>query len=297
AIRHNIATLAGAAPGAQVMAVVKGDAYGHGLLPVAREALASGADWLGAAQIADALALRQAGITAPLLTWLYTPGAPLDEAIGADIDLSVSAPWALQEVVRAAGVAGRTARIHLKVDTGMGRGGAFPDVWEELVQAAMGAQAAEAVQVVGVWSHLARADEVGHPSVAAQVEAFTRAVSVAEQAGAQVQVRHLANSAGTLTAPQTHFDLVRPGVATYGLTPAPQYRSAAEFGLIPAMRVEAEVMLVKHAGAGQGISYGHAYTTPAETTLAVLPLGYADGIPRHASNAGPVQVAGRTVPI
>lgn len=297
AIRANIATLAEAAPTAEVMAVVKADAYGHGLLPVARTALQAGATWLGVAQFSEALAIREAGITAPMLVWLYTPGAPLEQAVRADIDLSVSAGWALDEVVRAARSSGRTARIHLKIDTGMGRGGVFAQAWPDLVAAAMRAQAEGAVQVVGVWSHLARADEIGHPSIAAQVQAFTDAVHLAEAAGAQLLVRHLANSAGTLTAPQTHFDLVRPGIASYGLTPAPQYRSADGFGLVPAMRMESEVMLVKDAPADQGISYAHLYTTTEETRLAVIPLGYADGIPRHASNAGPVSVGGRTVPI
>src|SRR5690625_2294991 len=177
AIRSNIGTLRQAASGAQVMAVVKADAYGHGLLPVARAALQGGASWLGVAHLTDALTLRRAGITEPVLAWLYTPGAPLEEAIGARVDLSVSAPWALEDVAAAARSAGRSARIHLKVDTGMGRGGAFPDVWEELVTAAMRAQAEGAVQVVGVWSHLARADEVGHPVIATQIEAFTHAVA------------------------------------------------------------------------------------------------------------------------
>ncbi len=293
AIRANIATLRQAAPSAQVMAVVKADAYGHGLVPVSRAAVEGGAAWLGVAQLTDALTLRRAGITAPLLTWLYTPGAPLDRAVAAGIDLSVSAHWALEEVTRAAASSGTPARVHLKVDTGMGRGGAFPDAWEDLVAAAMRAEAEGTVRVVGVWSHLARADEVGHPFITAQTEAFTHAVAVAERSGARLEVRHLANSAGTLTAPQTHFDLVRPGIATYGLTPAPDYRSSSEFGLTPAMRMEAEVMLVKHAPAGQGISYNHTYTTSGPGTLAVIPLGYADGIPRHASNAGPVQIAGR----
>lgn len=297
AIRANIHTLREAAPTAQVMAVVKADAYGHGLVPVARAALQGGATWLGVAQLIDALALRREGIEAPLLAWLYTPGAPLAAAVSARVDLSVSAHWALDEVARAAQSSGRTARIHLKVDTGMGRGGVFPDAWEGLVDAAMAAQATGAVQVVGVWSHLARADEVGHRTIAAQTEAFTAAVGVAEAAGAYLEVRHLANSAGALTAPATHFDLVRPGIATYGLTPAPEYRSAAEFGLTPAMRMEAQVALVKDAPAGQGISYAHLYTTTGATRLAVIPLGYADGIPRHASTAGPVGVGGRTVPI
>lgn len=281
------------APKSQVMAVVKGDAYGHGLLPVARAALQGGATWLGAAQMSEALQLRRAGITAPILTWLHAPGAPYAEALQADLDVSVPAAWALQEIAAAARATGITARVHLKVDTGLGRGGAFLAQWTELLAAAMRLQAESVVQVVGVWSHLARADEVGHPSVAAQVQVFEEAVARAEAAGADLQVRHLANSAGTLTAPQTHYDLVRPGIAMYGLSPAPQTHPSAQIGLVPAMRLEAQVHLTKEAPAGQGVSYGHTYTTSEPTALAVIPLGYADGIPRHVSNAAPVLLGGR----
>jgi len=293
AISANVTRLTEVARTAQVMAVVKGDGYGHGLLPAARAALRGGATWLGAAQLTEALALREAGITAPILTWLYAPGAPLVQVLRAGIDLSVPAAWALAEVAAAARATGITARVHLKVDTGLGRGGAFLQEWTAILTDALRLQSEGVLSVVGVWSHLARADELDHPSVRDQLEVFAEAVRRAERAGAALEVRHLANSAGTLAVPDAHYDLVRPGIAAYGLSPMPDTRPSAEVGLVPAMRLEAQVHLVKDAPSGQGVSYGHTYTTTAQTTLANIPLGYADGIPRHAGNAAPVLLGGR----
>jgi len=301
AIRGNVRALAQHAPTAQVMAVVKADAYGHGLLPVATAAVEAGATWLGTAQVSEALALRAAGVTTPrVLTWLYAPGAPLGEAIEADVDVSVAAPWALDEVLRAARATGRTARVHLKVDTGLGRNGVLPDQLPELTAAALRAEAEGAVRLVGVWSHFAFADEPDHPTVRAQEQVFADAVHTVEAAGARLEVRHIANSAATLTRPAVHYDLVRPGLAVYGLSPVPQLGGPADFGLVPAMTLEAELATVKRVPAGQGVSYGHQYVTDRETTLGVVPLGYADGIPRHASGSGarlggPVQVGRRTL--
>ncbi|TDE97632.1 alanine racemase [Occultella glacieicola] len=292
AIRANLRRLAYAAPSAALMAVVKADGYGHGLLPVAGAAVEAGATWLGTAQLDGAFALRAAGHEVPVLAWVYAPGAPFEAAIAADIDVTVPARWALTEVVDAARVAGRPARVHLKVDTGLGRGGSFLEPWTDLLHAALDAEQRGEVRVVGVWSHLARADEEDHPSVAAQIEVFDEALGRAEAAGARLEVRHLANSAATLAHPRTHYDLVRPGLAGYGLSPF-AHRSAADLGLRPAMRLEADLELVKAAPAGQGVSYGHTYTTTRDTVLGVVPLGYGDGIPRHASNVAPVQVAGR----
>lgn len=302
AIRDNVRALAGHAPTAEVMAVVKADAYGHGLLPSALAALAGGATWLGVAQPSEALALRAAGVgpdRARLLTWLYAPGAPLRELVEADVDVSVAAPWALDEVVAGARAAGCTARVHVKVDTGLGRNGIMPGELRGVLDAAARAAAEGLVRVVGVWSHLACADEPGHASVAAQADVLDDAVRAAEASGAALEVRHLANSAATLTAPRTHYDLVRPGLAVYGMSPVPQVAPPQDYGLRPAMTVEARLVTVKGVAAGQGISYGHAYTTDRETTLGVVPLGYADGIPRHASGGvhgpgGPVLVGGST---
>lgn len=292
AIRANVERLREAAGPATVMAVIKADAYGHGLIEVARSTLAAGAGWLGVAQLSEALAVRAAGITAPLLSWMFAPGADLTEAVAADIDLSASAPWAIDNLAAAARRTGRTARVHLKVDTGMGRGGATVAAWPELVASAAAAAAEGSVEVVGVWSHLACADEPGTAVTGRQVETFTAALGVAERAGLRPQVRHLAASSGTLLAPQTHFDLVRPGISVYGLTPAPEVASSAELGLRPAMRLEADVIHVKDVPAATPVSYGHTYTTPRDGRLAVIPLGYGDGILRHASNSGPVLVGG-----
>lgn len=299
AVRQNVRSLAAHAPTAQVMTVVKADAYGHGLVPCALAALEGGATWLGTAQVSEALHLRRAGVTgARVLTWLYAPGAPLREAVEADVDVSVAAPWALEELVAAARAAGRTARVHLKVDTGLSRNGLVPAQLGDVLAAALAAQAEGVLEVVGVWSHLAYADDPGHPSVRAQAVVFADAVAAVERAGARLEVRHLANSAATLTAPDLHWDLVRPGIAAYGISPVPQVGGPERFGLVPAMTFEARLATVKPVPAGAGVSYGHEYTTPADTVLGVVPVGYADGVPRHASGragglGGPLQVGGR----
>ena len=291
AIRANAAILRRAAGPAEVMAVVKADGYGHGLLPSARAALAGGATWLGTAMISEALALRAGGVVAPLLAWLWSPDdePDLSAAVAAQIDLSVSAEWALDAVIRAAHEAGRPARVHLKVDTGLSRNGAYRTDWPDLVVAAAKAKAAGDVETIGIWSHFAYADAPGHPTIGRQIDAFGAALQVAERAGLNPQIRHLANSAATLTLPAARFDLVRPGIALYGLSPVPEQ---GDFGLRPAMTLQAQAALVKRVGAGEGVSYGHAYTTAAETTLVLVPMGYADGIPRHASNCGPVAIGG-----
>jgi alanine racemase len=289
AIRDNVATLRAGTP-AEVMAVVKADGYGHGLLPSARAALAGGASWLGVAFLEEAVALRDAGIDAPLLSWLAAPGERLVDAVLRDVDLSVNATWGLAEVVEAARQAGRRARLHLKVDTGLSRAGAAPTDWPDLVTAAAKAAAADEVEVVGVWSHFTYADAPDHPTNARQLAAFREALDVAAGLGVTPRIRHLANSAATLTHPDAHFDLVRPGIAVYGLSPVPRQSG---YGLVPAMTLRSHVALTKRVPAGTGVSYGHAYSTPRETGLALVPLGYADGVPRNASNVGPLLLAGR----
>jgi alanine racemase len=294
AIRANVAALR-AATSAEVLAVVKADGYGHGLLPAARAAVAGGATWLGTALLDEALALRAAGITAPrVLAWLIGPGEAWADALAADVDLSVNAGWALDEVVAAARQTGTTARVHLKVDSGLGRGGAALADWADLVEAARKAEAEGAVRVVGLWSHLAYADAPGHPTIVRQAEVFRDAVALAEGAGIDPEVRHLANSAATLTAPKHHFDLVRPGLAVYGLSPVPDVAGPSSYGLRPAMTLTANLVHVKRVPAGSGVSYGHIYTTERETTLGLVPLGYADGVPRAGGNVGPVLAAGRS---
>jgi alanine racemase len=291
ALEGNVRTLRALAPSSELMAVVKADAYGHGLLPVARAAVRGGATWLGVAQFGEAFALRDAGITTRLLTWLCVPGSDFRGAVERDIDLSASAPWVLDEIATAATAVGRRARVHLKVDTGLGRGGAFGADWTALVEAARRTEAAGAVTVVGIWSHFAHADSPEHPTVLAQQERFFEAVAEAERAGLRPEVRHLSNSAATLVHPAAHADLVRPGIAIYGLTPVPQVDD--DFGLRPVMTLRARLALVKALPAGQGISYGHAYAPEVDTLVGLVPVGYADGVPRNATNVGPLLVGGR----
>jgi alanine racemase len=294
AVRRNVAALREHAGSAEVMAVVKADAYGHGLLPCARAALAGGATWLGTALLEEALALRAAGLTAPrILAWLTTPGDRWAQALHADVDVSVNARWALDEVVAAASVTGHPARVHIKVDTGLSRGGSTPADLPDLLDAALRAEAEGAVRLVGLWSHYAYADAPGHPTVRGQAEVFSEALRLVEGRGARLEVRHLANSAATLTNPAARFDLVRPGLAVYGLSPVPDVGGPESFGLTPAMTLLGRLALVKRVPAGSGVSYGHAYTTERETTLGLVPLGYADGIPRSGSAVGPLLAAGR----
>ncbi|GLZ12268.1 alanine racemase [Actinomadura sp. NBRC 104425] len=291
AIGANIALLREHAGGAEVMAMVKAEAYGHGLVPAAWAALAGGASWLGVAKLDEALRLRGGGVTGVrTLVCLCTPGEPFERAVAADVDLAAGSVRLVREIAEAAVRAGRPARVHLKADTGMSRGGAAPDDWAALVDAALAEEAAGHLRVVGVMSHLACADEVGHPANARQVAVFREMVEHAEKAGVRPEVRHLANSAATLTLPEARFDLVRPGIATYGLTPVPQL---GDFGLRPAMTLSAGAALVKRVAAGSGVSYGHTYLTERDTTLAVVPVGYGDGIPRHGSNLLEVLAGGR----
>ncbi|MGI5165256.1 alanine racemase [Spirillospora sp. CA-253888] len=290
AISGNITLLRERARGAEVMAMVKAEAYGHGIVPAARAALAGGATWLGVAKLVEGLRLREAGVTGvPVLVCLSVPGEPYERAVAADVDLTVGAPWAVAEIAAAARLAGRPARVHLKADTGMSRGGAGPDDWPGLVEAALAAEAEGVLQVVGIMSHFACADEPDHPSVPRQLAAFTEMVEQAEKAGVRPEVRHLANSAAALTLPQARFDLVRPGIATYGLTPVPRI---GDFGLRPAMTLTADASLVKRVPAGSGVSYGHTYITEHDTNLAVVPAGYGDGVPRHGSNVLEVLAGG-----
>jgi alanine racemase len=290
AIRNNAAALARHVGGAQVMAVVKADAYGHGMIPAAAAALDGGATWLGVVHVAEALALREAGLTAPVLCLLAAPDAPHEDAIRHDVDLSAGSVALVSQIAAAAERAGRPARLHLKVDTGMSRGGATAADWPGVVAAARAAEAAGQARIVGIFSHFACADIPGHPSIAAQLAAFRDAVSLAERAGARPEVRHLANTPATVTLPETWFDLVRTGGGVFGLCTLP---GGAPDWLRPAMTIRAELVQVKRVPAGTGVSYGHRYVTSGDATLGLVPLGYSEGIPRNATNTAQVQVRGR----
>jgi alanine racemase len=273
------------------MAVVKADGYGHGALPVARAALAAGATWLGACSLAEALDLREGGVTARVMSWLDVPETDLAPGIEAGIDLSASSVRELAAIADSARRTGRTARVHLKIDTGLARNGCQPHDWPDLVDAAAKAQAGGHVEVVGVWSHLACADEPGHPATDRQAERFGQAYEAAQAAGLN-PMRHLANSAATLDRPDLHFDLVRVGIAMYGLNPMP-YRE----NLRPAMTFRSSVALAKRVPRGESVSYGHTWTATKDTNLALVPVGYADGVSRALSNRMDVFLAGKRRPI
>jgi alanine racemase len=293
AIRHNVSILAqrAAQSGAMTMAVVKADGYGHGAVDVAIAALQAGAGALGVCSVDEALELRRGGVDAPILAWLHAPGEDLAAGIAAGVDLGIYSVQQLNAAAAGAEQVGRPARVHLKVDTGLTRGGAYRSQWPGLVDAAAAASN-RGVEVVAVWSHLAHADDPGHPIIEQQVHYFHQAYQVARDAGLR-PLRHLANSAATLTRPDLHYDMVRPGIAVYGLSPVP----GADYCLIPAMTLRSQVAMVKRVPAGEGVSYGHVWHTDRETTLALVPAGYADGVPRVLTGRLDVWLAGCRRPV
>jgi alanine racemase len=281
AIQANVAALRRHVGAAEVMAVVKSEGYGHGMLESAAAALAGGATWLGVVHVADAIALRRAGFTVPVLSLLGSPDAQHADAIRHDVDLTAGTAALADQIALAAEGAGKPARLHLEADTGMSRGGATADDWAGLVHTARAAEAAGLVRIVGLWSHFACADIPGHPSIDAQLAAFREALAVAERAGVRPEVRHMANTPATLTLPQSYFDLVRPGGAVVGLSTLP---GGAPSWLRPAMTLRVRLIQVKRVPADTGVSYAHRYITDRDMTLGLVPLGYNEGIPRHATN-------------
>ncbi|WP_083922376.1 alanine racemase [Nocardiopsis halotolerans] len=292
AIAHNVRFML-KRTNSEILAVVKANGFGHGAVEVAHAALESGATWLGVTSLEEALSLRDAGIRAPVLCWLHRADQDFDDAVAADVDLSVPSAAHLRAVAEAATRTGRVAHVHLKADTGLSRNGAPPEAWPGLVVLARALELDGLVRVRGVWSHLASADLPGAETTAEQVAAFEKAVSQARAAGLDPSLRHLANSAAILNEPATHFDLVRAGVGLYGVEPVRNRR----FGLVPAMTLRARVAVVRSVPAGTGVSYHHAYTTRRESSLALVPLGYADGVPRSAGERAYVWIGGRRRPV
>lgn len=292
AIAHNVGVVRAAA-GADVIAVVKANGYGHGAVPVARAALAAGAVELGVAHIAEAVALRNAGLDAHITAWLHTTNASFDAAISADVDIALSSRRQLALVVDAARRLGRTATVTAKVDTGLNRSGVARDEWADFADDLAKANAGGAVHVRAIMCHLVRGDEPDHPLNSQQAERLDLAAADLARLGSPAEVMHIANSPAALTRPDLARDLVRPGIALYGCTPIPE---RGDFGLVPAMTLRAEVALVKKLAAGQGVSYNHQWTSDRDTVIAVVPAGYADGVPRLLSNRMRVQINGRSFP-
>ena len=300
AIRHNLGVLRAAAPGALQLATVKANAYGHGLLPVARAALDGGADWLGVAQLAEAFTRRrgldEAGVAraeAPILAWISTSSSDFAAAIEADIDLSVSWTWVLADICAAARQVGRPARVHVKVDTGMSRAGSTLADLPALASALRMAVDDGLVDVVGAWSHMSRADdpsEAGNASTASHVRIFEEGLAILADAGVTPRIRHLSATSGILWHPEAHYDMVRAGIGLYGLSPDPAVATAEQLGLVPALELRAPLTSVKVIEEGTPASYGGTWVAPTRRWIGLVPLGYGDGILRAVSNRARVVV-------
>lgn len=292
-LSRNVETLKRKINGPALMAIVKANAYGHGLVQSAQAAKRGGADWLATALLEEAIDLRNAGVTGPILTWLNTLDDRFEECISKDIDLGINSLESLSAISAAAGKVGKPARVQVKVDTGLGRNGVTLDELPNLISALKQAQSAGQVKVVGVFSHFAYADEPSNPTIGEQINNFKIAVDALTGANFELEVKHLSNSAATLGLPHTYNNLVRPGLAIYGISPSPEVGEATEHDLKPVMRLRAPIILIKDVPAGTGVSYAHQYHTKNQTKLALIPAGYADGIPRAASNKGPLLIDGK----
>ncbi|RFA19403.1 hypothetical protein B7R25_12350 [Subtercola boreus] len=325
AFRHNVRVLAAHAEPSEIMLAVKADAYGHGMIQLAAAALEAGATWLAVLDIPAALELRAAGFTVPIFAWMHAPNADFDGAVSEEIDIGVSAEWQLERIAQARaklveraraaadGAASDSAgdppddaepsgaptalpaltRVHLKIDTGLHRNGATPEQWPALVRRAMALDEEGALELYAVWSHLADASPADDSDA---LEKFRAAVAVAESLGARLQRLHLAASSAGIRMPEARFNFVRFGIAAYGVSPFDD-ETAEELGLRAVMTLAAPVVSVKRVPAGQGVSYGFDYRTEAPTTLALVPLGYADGIPRASNGKGQVWIAGTRYPV
>ena len=290
AIEHNVRLLRELAGSAEVMAVVKADGYGHGATRVGRAALAAGAAELGVATLAEALALRRDGVRAPVLCWLHAPGVDFAPALEADVQLGVSSLRQLADVRDATRRTGRTATLTVKVDTGLNRNGIaatdFPDLLVELRRAVSD----DAIRLRGLMSHLACGDDPASPVNDVQAQRFTELRVAARDVGVEFEVAHLSNSPAAMTRPDLAFDMVRPGIAVYGQTPI---AARGDMGLRPAMTLTCPVALVRSVQAGEGVSYGHTWVAERDTTVALIPIGYADGVFRGLSGRLEVLINGR----
>jgi alanine racemase len=293
AITHNVSVLREHAGPADVMAVVKADGYGHGATEVARAAVRAGAAELGVATIGEALALRAGGITAPVLSWLHPPRTDFAPALAADVQIGVSSVRQVGELLDAVGRTGTTAVVTIKVDTGLNRNGVSARDYPEVLDALRRASATDAVRVRGIMSHLACGDEPASPVNDLQAQRFSAMIAEARRGGIEFEVAHLSNSPSAMTRPDMGFDMVRPGIAVYGLSPIPDM---GDMGLRPAMTLRCQVGMVKKVPTGEGVSYGHTWIAERDTTVALLPVGYADGVFRALGGRIHVLINGRLRP-
>lgn len=291
ALTHNLRAIR-AHVGVPVMAIVKANAYGHGLVPVARHFERLGVEQLGVAFVEEGLALRAAGIRAPILVLGGIFGPQVAEYIENDLEITVSSVDKLRQVEEAARTLGRKAIVHLKIDTGMERIGVHSYSAGPFIEAAV---ASRWCIIKGIYSHLACADDPASPMTLAQRERFLEACTHFDRLGAPMPIRHLANSGGVLHFPQTHLDMVRPGIALYGVLPDPA--STASVALQPALSLVSQVVYFKVVRAGHPVSYGATWSPLADTRVITVPIGYGDGFPRSLSSLGMVLIRGARYPI
>ena len=282
---------------AQVLAVVKADAYGHGLIDVAKAAEKAGADWFGTALLEEGIALRNNGIRKPIISWLTPIGEDFKTAINLDIDLSLSSIELLNEIILVGKSINKVPRVHIEIDTGMNRGG-FGDDWGLLLPEIVKAVKANEIKAIGIWSHFARADEPNEVMNKTQLDVFTQKVKQLNDAGVSPEFIHIANSAASLSNEAAHKNIIRWGIGLYGLSPdVINMGDSKSLGLKPAMKLFAKLQLVKAVKAGQSVGYGGTAITKSDTKLGVVTLGYADGVPRNANNSAGIFVAGKRAPI
>ena len=282
---------------ADVLAVVKADAYGHGLIPVSKALEEAGADWFGTALLEEAINLRKAGILKPIISWLTPLGEDFKSAIDLDIDLGIPSIDLLDEVIKAASLTGKTARIHLEIDTGMSRGGVLSE-WDQLIKSVLVGVNLKQLKVIGIWSHFARADEPDELMNQEQLSLFEEKVNQAKAAGIDAQFIHIANSAALFTNKSAHKNIIRSGIALFGLSPdIKTIGDSSSLGLKPAMKLKAKLNLVKEVKAGSSVGYGGTAVLKSDTKLGVVALGYADGIPRSTNNLAGVFVDKKRAPI
>ena len=282
---------------ADVLAVVKADAYGHGLIPVSKALEEAGADWFGTALLEEAINLRKAGILQPIISWLTPLGEDFKSAIDLDIDLGIPSIDLLNEVIKAASLTGKAARIHLEIDTGMSRGGVLSE-WDQLIKSVLVGVNLKQLKVIGIWSHFARADEPDELMNHEQLSLFEQIVNQAKAAGIDAQFIHIANSAALFTNKSSHKNIIRSGIALFGLSPdVKTIGDSSSLGLIPAMKLKAKLNLVKEVKAGSSVGYGGTAVLKSDTKLGVVALGYADGIPRSTNNLAGVFVDKKRAPV
>lgn len=282
---------------AQLLAVVKADAYGHGLIPVSKSAIEAGANWLGTALLEEAITLRENGIKVPIIAWLTPCGEDFKSAINLNIDLSISSLEVLNEIIDSGAQLGKKPRLHIEIDTGMSRGGVGDD-WDSFVGEVSKLVKEDKISLVGVWSHFARADEPLEKMNSQQLSIFTDRVTKLINSGIKPEFLHIANSAAALTFKDSHKNIIRWGIGLYGLSPdVNNIGDSISIGLKPAMKLKAKLNLVKKVKAGSTVGYGATAIVKEDTNLGVVTLGYADGIPRNANNLAGVFVCGKRAPL